>query len=100
MSKSFAPSPQELALVGQIFARVDKQKLGILTGDVAVEVFQGSHLPAQTLGEIWQLADSDNQGFLTRKGVAVALRLIGHAQKGETVTAAYANKRTSLNLPT
>jgi epidermal growth factor receptor substrate 15 len=93
MSKTFAPTPNELALVNQIFTRVDTQKTGILTGDVAVEVFQGSRLPPQTLGEIWQLADSDNQGFLTRKGVAIALRLIGHAQKGEQVGESSISKR-------
>jgi epidermal growth factor receptor substrate 15 len=94
MSRSFAPTPAELALVGQIFARADSQKVGILTGDIAVDVFAGSKLPPAVLGEVWQIADEENQGFLTRKGVAIALRLIGHAQQGEAVTAESVNKRT------
>ncbi|KAG6879045.1 hypothetical protein C0992_005670 [Termitomyces sp. T32_za158] len=85
MSK-FSPTHTELALVSQIFNKVDTQKLGILTGDVAVNVFGGAKLPPTVLGEIWSIADEDNNGWLPRKGVAVALRLIGWAQKGETIT--------------
>jgi epidermal growth factor receptor substrate 15 len=96
MSKAFAPTPAELALVNQIFANVDGARVGLLSGDVLVPVFEGSHLPTTTLGEIWQLADSDNAGVLTRKGVAVAVRLIGHAQKGEQPSEALINKRMYL----
>jgi epidermal growth factor receptor substrate 15 len=93
MSKAFAPTPAELALVNQIFAKVDTQKLGVLTGDVAVDLFAGSGLSSTVLGEVWQLSDNENNGFLTRKGVAVAVRLMGHAQKGEKVTEELINKR-------
>ncbi|KAG6820783.1 hypothetical protein H0H93_011548 [Arthromyces matolae] len=85
MSK-FSPTPAELALVTQIFKAVDSQKLGILTGDVAVNVFSGAKLSPVVLGEIWNIADEDNNGWLPRKGVAIALRLIGWAQKGESIT--------------
>ncbi|KAL5511429.1 hypothetical protein ACEPAH_4645 [Sanghuangporus vaninii] len=82
---SFSPSTAELALVNNVFAVADPQKLGIITGDKAVEAFSGANLPPSVLGEIWTIADKENNGFLTRKGVAIALRLIGHAQKGEKV---------------
>ncbi|KAI6117604.1 hypothetical protein EDD16DRAFT_1588043 [Pisolithus croceorrhizus] len=82
---NFSPTTAELALVNQIFAQADKQKIGILTGDVAVKVFGGSKLPSTVLGEIWSLADEENNGYLTKKGVAIALRLMGHAQKGDKV---------------
>ncbi|KAH7909145.1 hypothetical protein BJ138DRAFT_1156028 [Hygrophoropsis aurantiaca] len=85
MSSNFAPSPAELTLVNQIFAQADTQKLGILTGDVAVKIFGGAKLSPSVLGEIWSLADDDNNGFLTKKGVAIAVRLMGWAQKGEKV---------------
>ncbi|KAG6874326.1 hypothetical protein C0995_001551 [Termitomyces sp. Mi166 len=85
MSK-FSPTPAELALVSQIFNKSDTQKLGILTGDVAVKVFGGAKLSPTVLGEIWSIADEDNNGWLPRKGVAIALRLMGWAQKGETIT--------------
>lgn len=92
MSK-FTPTPAELALVDQIFNKVDTQKLGILTGDVAVKVFGGAKLSPTVLGEIWGIADEDNNGWLPRKGVAIALRLIAWAQKGETVTPGLVFKR-------
>ncbi|KAL5490092.1 hypothetical protein ACEPAI_4925 [Sanghuangporus weigelae] len=82
---SFSPSTAELALVNNVFAVADPQKLGIITGDKAVEAFSGANLSPSVLGEIWAIADKENNGFLTRKGVAIALRLIGHAQKGEKV---------------
>ncbi|KAJ7090190.1 hypothetical protein B0H15DRAFT_251083 [Mycena belliarum] len=85
---AFSPSPAELALTAQIFAHADPQKLGALTGDVAVKVFGGANLPPTVLGEIWQIADESNNGWLSQKGVAMAVRLMGHAQKGETVSPA------------
>lgn len=93
---NFVPSPAELALTTHIFALSDPQKLGIVTGDAAVKVFARSNLPATILGEIWAIADKDNNGFLTKKGVTVALRLLGWAQKGESVTEALVNKREFL----
>ena len=92
MSSQFTPTPPELALVNQIFAQADTQKIGILTGDVAVRLFGGAKLAPTVLGEIWGIADEDNNGFLTRKGVAVAVRLMGWAQKGEKISQALLNK--------
>ncbi|KDQ60579.1 hypothetical protein JAAARDRAFT_67021 [Jaapia argillacea MUCL 33604] len=92
MSSSFSPTPAELALVQKIFALPEAQKLGALTGDVAVQIFGGSKLPPTTLGEIWALADSDNNGWLSKKGAAVAVRLMGWAQKGEKVREELINK--------
>ncbi|KAH9925263.1 uncharacterized protein B0H18DRAFT_1009330 [Fomitopsis serialis] len=87
MSK-FTPTPAEVALVNQIFTQADTQKLGVITGDAAVKIFNGSKLTPSVLAEIWNLADEDNNGVLTRKGVAVAVRLLGHAQRGEKMTEA------------
>ncbi|KAF9452834.1 hypothetical protein P691DRAFT_148520 [Macrolepiota fuliginosa MF-IS2] len=83
MSAIFSATPAELSLVNRIFAQADKQKLGILTGDVAVNVFSGAKLPGPVLGEIWSIADEENNGWLSKTGAAKALRLIAHAQKGE-----------------
>ncbi|THH31752.1 hypothetical protein EUX98_g2432 [Antrodiella citrinella] len=84
MSK-FTPSPAEVALVNQIFTQADAQKIGVVTGEAAVKIFSGTKLSPSVLAEIWNLADEDNNGVLTRKGVAVAIRLLGHAQRGERV---------------
>lgn len=45
------------------------------------------------LGDIWALADPENNGVLTRKGVAVTVRLIGWAQAGETPSEELIEKR-------
>ena len=95
---NFTPSPAELALVTQIFLKADPQKHGILTGDAALKVFGGARLLPTVLGQIWSIADEDNNGWLPKKGVAVAVRLMGWAQKGEKVTQALVNKRRSPSL--
>ncbi|KAJ3983914.1 hypothetical protein F5890DRAFT_1595665 [Lentinula detonsa] len=84
---SFLPTQAELSVVNQIFNQYDTQKLGILTGDVAVRVFGGAKIQPTTLGEIWSISDEENNGWLSRKGVSIALRLIGWAQKGEKINA-------------
>jgi epidermal growth factor receptor substrate 15 len=94
MASGFTATPAEIALVNQIFALHDPQKLGILTGDVAVRAFSGAKLPPATLGEIWGISDDENNGWLSRKGVAMALRLIAWAQKGEKPVAGLLSKRT------
>ena len=93
MATSFSPTQGEVVLVNQIFNKHDPQKFGIITGDVAVNIFGGANLNAVILGQIWGIADADKQGFLTRKGVSIAVRLIGWAQKGEAISADLVNKR-------
>lgn len=90
---SFQPTSAEVALVSAIFAQHDPQKLGVITGDVAVRAFAGAYLPPAVLGLIWDLADDANNGWLARKGVAVAVRLIGWAQAGESIREELIHKR-------
>lgn len=86
MSRDFVPSGPETALANAIFAQADHQNLGILTGDVAVRIFTGAKLPQAALHEIWNIADEENNGWLSKKSTALALRLIGHAQRGQRVS--------------
>lgn len=65
-----------------LFSKADAEQLGVLVGEKAVAFFAHSNLPPTILGEIWQLADQDNAGFLTRQQFDIALRLIGKAQRG------------------
>ncbi|KIY64907.1 hypothetical protein CYLTODRAFT_380256 [Cylindrobasidium torrendii FP15055 ss-10] len=92
MSANFQATAGELALVSRILAQGDPKRTGQLAGDVAVRIFGGANLPPTVLGEIWAMADEDNQGHLTSKGIALAVRLMGHAQKGERVTPALLSK--------
>lgn len=86
MASSFTPTPAETTLVHQVFQHADPQKLGVVTGEAAVKVFDGSKLSPAILAEIWGLADDENNGWLSKKGVAKAVRLIGWAQQGRKLT--------------
>ncbi|EKG21011.1 EPS15-like protein [Macrophomina phaseolina MS6] len=60
--------------------------MGVVTGEVAVKFFERTKLPPQVLGEIWQIADTENRGLLTSSGFCQVLRLIGHYQAGKAPT--------------
>ncbi|KAI4116773.1 MAG: hypothetical protein LQ345_002865 [Seirophora villosa] len=75
-------SPEERRYFGQLFSAADTDKLGVVTGEVAVKFFEKTKLPPATLGEIWQIADTENRGLLTPAGFGLVLRLIGYAQSG------------------
>lgn len=73
---------QEKQFYGSIFKSLDNEGLGIVTGESARTTFEKSGLPPAILGEIWQIADPTNLGFLSQFAFSVALRLIGHVQNG------------------
>ncbi|GAA5845849.1 hypothetical protein JCM9279_002399 [Rhodotorula babjevae] len=79
--QGYAPSKPEKDAYQYLFERADTQQLGVLTGDLAVPFFSHSGLPPLLLGEVWQIADPDNSGFLSPDRFGVACRLIGHAQQ-------------------
>ncbi|CAK7270930.1 hypothetical protein SEPCBS57363_004353 [Sporothrix epigloea] len=74
---------EERQVYGQLFRQADPENTGIVIGEVAVKFFEKTRLDSRILGEIWQIADKENRGFLTPAGFGVALRLIGHAQMGK-----------------
>ncbi|SLM35842.1 Ubiquitin-associated/translation elongation factor EF1B, N-terminal, eukaryote [Lasallia pustulata] len=79
-------SPEERRLFGQLFSAADTDNIGVVTGEVAVKFFEKTRLPPTILGEIWQIADTENRGLLTPAGFGVVLRLIGYAQAGRDVS--------------
>lgn len=79
-------TPEEKKLYGSLFKTADKESVGIVTGEDAKVLFQKSSLSPAILGEIWQLSDTENSGFLNQIGFSTALRLIGHAQTGARVS--------------
>jgi epidermal growth factor receptor substrate 15 len=94
MSSSFVASEAELVIVSQIFVRAGGHLSGVVTGDAAVEIFATKvGLSPDVLSMIWNLADEENTGHLTRKGVTIAVRLIGWAQRGAEVTPDLVNIR-------
>ncbi|KAJ5502510.1 Calcium-binding EF-hand [Penicillium fimorum] len=77
-------TPEEKRVFFQLFQAADTTNLGVITGEIAVPFFEKTHLPPDTLGLIWQIADKENRGLLTPSGFGIVLRLIGHAQAGRT----------------
>jgi len=72
----WAVSPQDKAQFDLIFATVDTQNRGFITGEQAVGFFSNSKLPEDALAQIWDLADINSEGQLSRDEFAVAMYLI------------------------
>ncbi|KAI9652443.1 MAG: hypothetical protein M1831_006786 [Alyxoria varia] len=85
-------TPEEKRAYGHLFQQADPEGLGVVTGDVAVKFFEKTKLDPGVLGQIWQLADTENTGFLRPQGFSIVLRLIGHSQAGRSPTEEVARK--------
>ncbi|KAK5163569.1 uncharacterized protein LTR77_010518 [Saxophila tyrrhenica] len=76
-------TPNEKAAYSHLFSLADSDSLGVVTGERAVSFFEKTHVPAPVLGEIWQIADTENRGLLTKPGFCMVVRLIGWWQNGQ-----------------
>jgi Cytoskeletal-regulatory complex EF hand len=65
-----------------LYARPDLE--GMITGVNGGQILQKSNLPRDVLHKIWEIADSDKTGILTKEQFFVALRLVALAQEGNT----------------
>lgn len=45
-------SPEERRLFGQLFSAADTEKIGVVTGEVAVKFFEKTRLQPDVLGEV------------------------------------------------
>jgi epidermal growth factor receptor substrate 15 len=88
---------EEKRVFQHLFQQADTEKLGVITGEIAVKFFERTKLAPAVLGEIWQIADTENRGLLTMAGFCQVLRLIGHYQAGRepTIELAYRRKPSS-----
>nr|POE46180.1 putative calcium-binding protein [Quercus suber] len=77
---------EEQRAYGFLFNQADSDQLGVVTGERAVAFFERTHVSPNVLGEIWQIADTENRGLLTKPGFCMVLRLIGHYQAGQVPT--------------
>lgn len=75
-------TPDEKHAFQYLFQQADPEGLGLICGEIAVTFFERTNLAPAVLGEIWQIADTENHGFLTSSGFYQVLRLIGHYQNG------------------
>jgi epidermal growth factor receptor substrate 15 len=81
-------SPQEKASYDNLFKGVDTVGRGFITGDQAVRFFSDSGLPEDILAGIWDLADINSEGQLSKDEFAVAMYLIRQQRKGDQLPAA------------
>lgn len=83
---SFEPTPSETALVDRIFAVGDPQNTGFMSPDVAHSILIGSGLPADTLQEIWDIANVEENPKYGKYVIGIAVRLVGHVQNGRELS--------------
>lgn len=69
-------NPADKARFDLLYEELDKQKKGFITGEEAVPFFSQSNLNEDALAQIWDLADINSAGRLTRDEFAVAMYLI------------------------
>ena len=82
-SNDWVISPQEKASYDNLFKGVDTMGRGFITGEQAVRFFSDSGLPEDILAGIWDLADINSEGQLSRDEFAVAMYLIRQQRKGD-----------------
>lgn len=63
------------------FTGLDKETLGIVTGEAVKPLFAASNLSPQKLSQVWMTVDVNNNGFLNFQEFSAACRMIGHLQK-------------------
>lgn len=89
-------TPQEKIQFDAFFDKIDTKRTGFVQGTDAVEFFTNSRLPEADLAQIWDLADSSQQGRLSRDQFAVAMHLIHKRLRGEPLPSTLPN---ALALP-
>lgn len=95
----FVPTQGELSVVAAIleYAKANSGALPSLDGvpqidsQTAVDILQRSGLPNEHLANIWTMADEDEDGNLSERELAIAVRLIGWAQSGKPVNRSFLN---------
>ncbi|EKM77366.1 hypothetical protein AGABI1DRAFT_77389 [Agaricus bisporus var. burnettii JB137-S8] len=95
----FVPTQGELSVVAAIleYARVNSSPSSNLDDNsqldsqTAVDILQRSGLSNVELSSIWTIADEDQDGNLSERELAIAVRLIGWAQSGKPVNRSFLN---------
>lgn len=95
----FVPTQGELSVVAAIleYARLNSSPSSNLDGNLqldpqtAVDILQRSGLSNVELSSIWTIADEDQDGNLSERELAIAVRLIGWAQSGKPVNRSFLN---------
>uniref|UniRef100_A0A3Q4HGQ0 Epidermal growth factor receptor substrate 15-like 1-like n=1 Tax=Neolamprologus brichardi TaxID=32507 RepID=A0A3Q4HGQ0_NEOBR len=65
---------------------LDPGNTGKISAGDAAQFLKKSGLSDNTLGKIWDLADSERKGYLDKRGFFIALRLVASAQGGNDIS--------------
>ncbi|KAJ1801011.1 hypothetical protein LPJ59_000630 [Coemansia sp. RSA 2399] len=76
-------TPDERKRYDQYFKSLDQNRTGYLAGDVPVNFFLKSRLPDYLLSSVWELADINHCGRLSKDEFAVAMHLINSKLAGK-----------------
>ncbi|KAG0589328.1 hypothetical protein KC19_1G013500 [Ceratodon purpureus] len=69
-----------------LFLIADADRDGYISGGEAINFFRSADLPQPTLAKMWEFANKDQTGFLSRKEFFDALKLATVAQMGRELT--------------
>ncbi|KAI8886306.1 hypothetical protein K501DRAFT_244246 [Backusella circina FSU 941] len=81
----WAVTDEEKKQYTKIFRAWDKERKGVLSGEVAKEIFSQSGLAQNVLVQIWNLSDPHNNGKLNIDEFSVAMHLIYRKLNGYNV---------------
>lgn len=81
-ANDWAVSAADKAKFDQLYADLDKNNTGFISGEQAVPFFSRSNLPEDTLAQVWDLADVNSSGQLSKDEFAVAMYLIRQQRVG------------------
>ena len=81
-TSDWAVTPADKVKFDGIYSTLDKSNRGFITGEEAVPFLSESKLPEEALAQIWDLADINSEGRLTKDEFAVAMYLI-RQQRGK-----------------
>merc|ERR1711981_653688 len=81
---NFLVKPEEKRKYDALFDQLQPQEEK-LPGDKCRQVMVGSKLPMPVLGQIWDLADVDRDGFLDRYEFTLSMHLVYRALQGDKV---------------
>ncbi|XP_054914182.1 epidermal growth factor receptor substrate 15-like 1 isoform X2 [Poeciliopsis prolifica] len=68
------------------YRQLDPANTGRISAGDAAQFLKKSGLSDNTLGKIWDLADSDRKGYLDKRGFFIAMRLVASAQGGNDIS--------------
>ncbi|KAF8950785.1 hypothetical protein BDZ97DRAFT_1892340 [Flammula alnicola] len=85
LSQPLAASEEETELATRLLVIAKCERAGVLNPEAAIDIFRRSGLSFELLRDIWNIADKNGSGDLSKDELVVAIRLMGWTQAGEAL---------------